>query len=64
MRRKRNNNALGGELRAWRKTLRLSQSGAALQLQISTRTLQNWEQGRREPKGFALRALRETISRS
>lgn len=48
-------------LKAWRKRNRYSQSAAAMKLKLSTRTLQNWEQGRREPVGFALRELKEKI---
>ncbi|NSW54062.1 MAG: helix-turn-helix domain-containing protein [Anaerolineae bacterium] len=36
-----------------RETLDLSQREFALMLSISVRTLQNWEQGRREPTGPA-----------
>ena len=41
------------QLRAWRKRENLSQSEAALKLQISNRTLQEWEQARAVPHGFA-----------
>jgi DNA-binding XRE family transcriptional regulator len=45
-------------LRAWRERNNLSQSEAALTLQISKRTLQEWEQARAAP-----RALREPQSK-
>jgi DNA-binding transcriptional regulator YiaG len=34
---------------------------AANRLKMSPRTLQNWEQGHREPKGFAFQQLQEKI---
>lgn len=43
-------------LRAWRQRENLSQSEAALKLQISKRTLQEWEQARATPHGFAHRS--------
>jgi DNA-binding transcriptional regulator YiaG len=48
-------------LKAWRDRHKYSQSAAALKLKVSKRTLQNWEQGHREPIGFALRGLKEKI---
>jgi len=48
-------------LRVWRERNNLSQSEAALKLQISKRTLQEWEQGRAAPRGFARTALEKTI---
>jgi DNA-binding transcriptional regulator YiaG len=48
-------------LQAWRKRNDLSQSEAALKLQISKRTLQEWEQGRAAPRGFARTAIEKTI---
>ncbi len=36
----------------------MSQSQMALFLNVSARTLQNWEQGRREPTGAARTLLR------
>ena len=44
-------------LRAWRERNNLSQSEAALKLQISKRTLQEWEQDRAAPRGFAQTAI-------
>ena len=41
-----------------RKQLHLSQSEFALMIGVSTSTLQNWEQGRREPDGPAKALLR------
>ncbi|PYJ01019.1 MAG: hypothetical protein DMF00_06180 [Verrucomicrobia bacterium] len=48
-------------LRAWRERNNLSQSEAALKLQISNRTLQEWEQGRAAPRGFARTAIEKAI---
>jgi len=48
-------------LRAWRERNNLSQSEAALKLQISKRTLQEWEQGRASPRGFARTAIEKAI---
>jgi DNA-binding transcriptional regulator YiaG len=48
-------------LRAWRERHNLSQSEAALKLQISKRTLQEWEQGRAVPRGFARTAIEKAI---
>jgi DNA-binding transcriptional regulator YiaG len=45
----------------WRERNNLSQSEAALKLQISKRTLQEWEQGRSAPRGFARTAIKKTI---
>lgn len=44
------------DVKAIRKKLHVSQSEFALMIGISKSTLQNWEQGRREPEGPA-RAL-------
>jgi DNA-binding transcriptional regulator YiaG len=52
---------LSARLRAWREKNNLSQSEAALRLQISKRTLQEWEQGRAEPRGLAWAAIEKTI---
>ncbi|PYI87321.1 MAG: transcriptional regulator, partial [Verrucomicrobia bacterium] len=41
---------------------KLSQGNAALKLQISVRTLQEWEQGRAIARGIALVALRKLIA--
>ncbi len=43
-------------IQAIRTKLNVSQNEFALMLGVSPRTLQNWEQGRREPEGSA-RAL-------
>jgi DNA-binding transcriptional regulator YiaG len=48
-------------LRAWRERNNFSQSEAALKLQISKRTLQEWEQGRAAPRGFARTAIEKAI---
>jgi DNA-binding transcriptional regulator YiaG len=52
---------LPAQLRAWRKRRKLSQSGAAIRLRMSKRTLQEWEQGRAIPRGLALTALRDKV---
>jgi DNA-binding transcriptional regulator YiaG len=46
-------------LRSWRHKHNLSQSEAALKLQISKRTLQEWEQRRAEPEGLARIAIQK-----
>ena len=48
-------------LRAWRERNDLSQSEAALKLQISKRTLQEWEQAPAVPRGFARTAIEKVI---
>ena len=48
-------------LRAWRERNDLSQSEAALKLQISKRTLQEWEQDRAVPRGLARTAIEKAI---
>jgi DNA-binding transcriptional regulator YiaG len=53
--------ALPRRLRAWRERNNLSQSEAALKLQISKRTLQEWEQARAAPRGFARTAIEKAI---
>ena len=45
----------------WRERNDLSQSEAALRLQISKRTLQEWEQGRGELQGLARSAVENAI---
>jgi len=60
--RKRNRGSLIAELlRTWRQRKGFSQVEAANRLKMSPRTLQNWEQGHREPKGFAFQQLKEKI---
>jgi DNA-binding transcriptional regulator YiaG len=49
------------ELRSWRHKRNLSQSEAALKLQISKRTLQEWEQRRAEPEGLARIAIQNLV---
>jgi DNA-binding XRE family transcriptional regulator len=48
---------LSERLYQWRKRKDFSQSEAALRLQLSTRTLQEWEQGRARPRHLALDAV-------
>ncbi len=45
-------------IKAIRKKLNLSQSDFALMIGVSTSTLQNWEQSRREPDGPAKALLK------
>ena len=54
--------SFAARLRAWRKRENLSQSEAALRLQISKRTLQEWEQNRAMPSGIARVAVESAIS--
>lgn len=49
-------------LREWRENHDYSQRGASDALGISKRTLENWEQERAMPQGFALQALLEIIT--
>lgn len=49
------------QLRSWRHKHNLSQSEAALKLQISKRTLQEWEQSRAEPEGLARIAIQKIV---
>jgi putative transcriptional regulator len=49
------------ELRALRARLGLSQAGLAGHLGISKRTLQEWEQGRRTPRGLAAAFLEREL---
>ena len=51
----------GERLYEWRKKNDFSQSEAALKLRISTRTLQEWEQGRSRPRHLALDAVEALI---
>ena len=52
---------LAAMMRRWRKEQKLSQSQAALKLGVPLCTLQNWEQQRSAPRGFALAALIHAI---
>ncbi len=49
-------------LKLWRQRKNLSQSEAAKRLGANLRTLQDWEQGRRTPRGFAKAALLKLIN--
>ncbi|RLE24913.1 MAG: transcriptional regulator [Acidobacteria bacterium] len=46
------------DIKAIRQSLKMSQREFALMIGVSVRTLQNWEQGRREPDGPAKALLR------
>lgn len=46
------------DIKTVRKKLDVSQREFALMIGVSTRTLQNWEQGRRQPEGPAKALLR------
>lgn len=52
---------LSTRLRGWREKNDFSQSEAALRPQISKRTLQEWEQGRAEPRGLASGAIEKVV---
>jgi DNA-binding transcriptional regulator YiaG len=54
---------LGRRLYRWRERNDLSQSEAAMKLRISKRTLQEWEQGRAEPRHLAWEAITAVIGR-
>lgn len=63
---RRSRSSVGGfnfadELRSWRHKQNLSQSEGALKLQISKRTLQEWEQRRAEPEGLARVAVQKIV---
>ena len=49
-------------LQAWRERREFSQRDAADFLGISKRTLENWEQERATPRGYAVVALLQLIS--
>jgi putative transcriptional regulator len=51
------------DIKAIRNRLDLSQSEFAVMIGVSTSTLQNWEQGRRRPKGLA-RALLQVAAKN
>ena len=51
------------EIKNIRKKLNVSQSEFAMMIGVSVRTLQNWEQGRREPDGPA-KALLQVASKN
>jgi len=53
--------SLGERLYEWRKEKDFSQSEAAVKLQISKRTLQEWEQGRAQSRHLALDAMNKLI---
>lgn len=48
---------INSQLKKWRARRRLSQRQAAEHLGVPKRTLQEWEQGRRTPRGLAWLAL-------
>ena len=50
--------AIKAQLQDYRRRHALSQSQAAACLGVSVRTLQDWEQGRRQPSGAARTLLR------
>jgi putative transcriptional regulator len=49
------------DIKMVREKLNVSQNEFALMIGVSVRTLQNWEQGRREPEGPAKALLRIAI---
>lgn len=50
-------------LRQWRAERGLSRTKAALAMNVSPRTLQDWEQGAHSPRGWALNSLLEFLQR-
>ena len=54
---------LSERLYDWRRKNDFSQSEAALKLNISKRTLQEWEQGRAQPRHLAVAAITAAIGR-
>lgn len=50
------------ELKAWRKRAKLSQSQAAVKLETTIKTLQNWEHGRNIPNALATESLRAKMT--
>ena len=46
------------DVRRLRKSVKVSQSKFALMIGVSVDTVQNWEQGRRKPRGPAMALLR------
>ena len=52
---------LANEIKAARTRLGLSQSQAAKTWSVPVRTLQQWEQAKQVPRGFALAKLREIL---
>ncbi len=52
---------LSRKLAAWRRRCGLTQLAAAEKLGCPLQTLQQWEHGRRTPRGFALAALLERL---
>jgi DNA-binding transcriptional regulator YiaG len=55
---------LAERLYQWRVESNFSQSEAALRLKVSTRTLQEWEQGRATPAHLALGTIEQIIGQS
>jgi DNA-binding transcriptional regulator YiaG len=49
--------------RRWRKKHKLSRAEASRKLSIPYRTIEDWEAGRRTPRGFALDTLTKKFSR-
>jgi DNA-binding transcriptional regulator YiaG len=56
--------SLSERLYRWRARCNYSQSEAALRLKVSTRTLQEWEQGRATPAHLAISAIERVIGQS
>jgi DNA-binding transcriptional regulator YiaG len=54
--------SIAKKLKAWRKARKLTQGAAANELGVSLRTLQEWEQARAEPRGYARSALEKVIA--
>lgn len=54
---------LSQELKSWRLSQHLSQAQASRKLGVELSTLQKWEQGRRRPRGLALKFLLSMLAR-
>ena len=54
---------VAAEIRKWRSENGYSQAEAAEALDVSVRTLQNWEIGHRNPRGLVLRMLRQSFTK-
>lgn len=50
-------------VKSWREARNLTQAAAAKRFGVPHRTWQDWEYGRRTPRGFALQALTRRLSR-
>lgn len=51
------------KIQTWRKRMGLSQSAAALALEMPKKTLQGWEIARTMPRGFALTEILKKVEK-